>query len=170
MSVLNNAKYIPSYGTLGRALIKMEELLDSGLSHSALRKHILCDYLAKGNSMLISGEQIANYIKFASGDKSPVTTDDISKVLLQMQANYDKFGLNSENNTPKTDNGIDDDLKEKNMHKDKYNEGFTIAKFNAQKEGRPRPTYKELVTVFMDLEDLSTKQHSSDSGGYPDGR
>lgn len=290
MSVLNSAGYIPSYGTLGRALIKMEGLLVSGLSHSQLRKDILCDCLSKGNSMLISGEKIANYIKFTSGDKSPVAADDKSKVLLQMQTNYDKFGLNPENNTPKTYNKFidinkiskpkelelekksDDDLKkEKNLHsgykdygfqpceytltdthgekhdiwgltpsqiisrlnatiihgdkneinkmkiicqnmqghfkptyaevaqltmvmndfyklnqdqnidvaldtlknmcKDKYNEGLAIAKFNAQKEGRPRPTYRELINVLIELDkqNLSTKQQSSESSGYSDG-
>ena len=290
MQVLSNAGYVPSYGTLGRALIKIEDLLTSGLSYVQERKELLRDCLGKGNSRLMSAEKSANYVKSSSGDKSQVTTAEKSKILLQMQSNYNQFGLNPDNNKPKSYNKFidvtkinkqgdlilskknDNDLQDetdlhsgyrdygfkpceytltdangekhdiwtltptqiinrlnatiihgdknemqkmriicqnmqghfkptyaevasltmvmndfyklnqdpnidialealRDMCKDKYNEGLTIAKFNAQKEGRPRPTYRELINVLIELDKqkMSSIQQSAESGGYSDG-
>ena len=101
MQVLNNAGYVPSYGTLARALQEMDKIENSNLDNKGARREFLRDALGKGNQMLADSMKISEYIKGQNNISSPVTHEEQSKVLLKMQDNYDKFGLNPDSNKPK---------------------------------------------------------------------
>lgn len=287
-TVLNKAGYVPSYGTLGRALQEMDKIDSSNLDNKGVRKDFLRNALGTGNSMLKDSESICKYIKFSNNIFTPMTHDEQSKVLLKMQENYNQFGLQPQSNKPKNynklinannlpkgnnirleqkstqeieaetnlyrgyhnytskvcqysitnENGEQQDIwnvpateiinklviainsGDKNeirkmriicenmqghftpsyndmakltmvindywklsnnadidraieslrdMSKDKYREGLTIAKFNAQKEGRCQATYSEMVNVFKDLEAQKNLSKQSENQGYGGG-
>lgn len=290
MSVLNKAGYVPSYGTLGRAFIEMDKIDSSSLDNKGARKDFLRNALGKGNGMLQDCENICKYIKDKNNISIPLSNQEKSAVLLKMQDNYNKFGLQpnsnkpqnyskliNANNVPKNSNiqlsqkstqemqdeenlhkgyrdygfkscpfsitnengekqdvwnlgateiitdlliainsGDKNEIRKmrivcenmqghfnpsyndmakltmvindywklndnpeidkaidclKDMSKDKYNEAFAIAKFNAQKEGRVRATYPEMVEVFKDLERQQQlkKQTQNQTSGYSGG-
>lgn len=100
-AVLNRARYVPSYGTLGRSLLEMDKLESSNLSNVGARREWLRDMLGSGNSMLQESREICNYIKGGNNSQSPLTIEEQSKVLLKMQDNYNNFGFSQNAKSPK---------------------------------------------------------------------
>ncbi len=165
VTVLNKVGYVPSYGTLGRALQEMDKLQISDLDNKGERKDLLRNALEKGNSMLQDSQNICKYIKSSNNNFLPITNEEQANVLLKMQDNYNQFGLQ-----PNSDIDIENEKESfKQLAKDKYNEAFAIAKFNAQKEGRCQATYSEMVKVFRDLEEQNVARKQTENKGHSDG-
>lgn len=70
------------------------------------------------------------------------------------------------NNNPDIDRAIES---LRDMAKDKYKEGLSIAKFNAQRNGRCQTTYSEMVNVFKDLEAQKNLRKQAENQGYGGG-
>lgn len=99
-SVLDNAGYVPSYGTLGRTLQGMDKLQISDLGNKGARKDLLRDALGEGNRLLQDSQNICKYIKFSNNIPLPITNEEQAQVLLKMQDNYNQFGLQPDSNKP----------------------------------------------------------------------
>lgn len=88
--VLRKANYSPSYGTLARILLEQDKIQASNLANKGARADLLRNF---GTNTLDTSKIICKYIKVKNSDFSSVNKSEQSKVLLQMQKNYDTFAF-----------------------------------------------------------------------------